>query len=371
MNKKLQFTLVAALAVSIVSLTTLSKKESSIKEAYKGSHLKNSSGAPNKKTGAPGEGSCIDCHNGTVQDGANVNLLVMFEEGTTNPISNYTPGVTYDMSLIIVQASSKNGFQTVVLKTSDDTQAGSVAGVAGSTATVTFQNRSYVNHTSASNSQGTFNFKWTAPATDEGDVKFYMASNKTNNNGNSSGDDIFLSQHLISPVVSTAPVSSFNSSATTICANNSVTYTNTSTGNQVGIIWSFQGGTPSTSTDQNPVVFYANPGNFTTTLSVTDGANASTSSSTIDVQNCASVDKNDKDLLVVYPNPTSDKLSLKNINTSKYNSIKLIDLSGKTVKSWKINEESENLDLSDIQAGSYLIKVLGKSETITKSITKY
>ena len=60
----------------------------------------------------------------------------------------------------------------------------------------TSSEKEYINHSSASVSSWTFD--WTAPATDVGDVTFYLASNKANGDNSTSGDDIYLSELLIS-----------------------------------------------------------------------------------------------------------------------------------------------------------------------------
>ncbi len=52
-------------------------------------------------------------------------------------------------------------------------------------------------------------------------------------------------------------------------------YTSTSTGNITGYSWSFPGGTPSTSTAQNPVVTYPSAGTYSATLVVSDATPAS------------------------------------------------------------------------------------------------
>ena len=54
----------------------------------------------------------------------------------------------------------------------------------------------------------------------------------------------------------------------TNCLN--VQYTSTSSGNVTGFSWSFPGGTPATSTAQNPVVTYPAGGTYSATLAVTD-----------------------------------------------------------------------------------------------------
>jgi PKD repeat protein len=64
------------------------------------------------------------------------------------------------------------------------------------------------------------------------------------------------------------PVADFSQDMTSICAGEIVTFTNTSTGIQDSWEWTFVGGTPSTSTLQNPVVTYATSGNFPVKLVV-------------------------------------------------------------------------------------------------------
>lgn len=67
----------------------------------------------------------------------------------------------------------------------------------------------------------------------------------------------------------------------TNCLN--VQYTNTSSGNITGYNWSFPGGTPSTSTVQNPVVTYPSGGTYSATLTVSDanGSNTVTNSNVL------------------------------------------------------------------------------------------
>lgn len=67
----------------------------------------------------------------------------------------------------------------------------------------------------------------------------------------------------------------------TNCLN--IQYTSTSTGNITGYNWSFPGGTPSTSTAQNPVVTYPGPGTYSATLTVTasGGATSTTTNNNI------------------------------------------------------------------------------------------
>ncbi len=56
-----------------------------------------------------------------------------------------------------------------------------------------------------------------------------------------------------------------------ICAGNSVSFTDNSYHNITSWIWTFEGGVPATSTDQNPIVTYSAGGVYSVTLQVSDG----------------------------------------------------------------------------------------------------
>lgn len=72
------------------------------------------------------------------------------------------------------------------------------------------------------------------------------------------------------------PVSTFSGNPTSVCAGSSVAFSDASTGNITTWNWTFPGGVPGTSTQQNPTVTYANAGNYDVTLQVSDGTNSDT-----------------------------------------------------------------------------------------------
>ena len=166
----------------------------SIETFHKKPHQSGGAGAG--KTGAPGEQNCTACHAGTAQNGANENILTLLS-GTT-PVTTYTPGQQYTVALAMSSNPAKRGFQSTAL-TSANTMAGTFTGQSGNT-TVNGTTKKYANHTSTSNTSSTLSWTWTwtAPASGTGNVTFYVASNKTNNNGNDNGDVIYLSQHVFS-----------------------------------------------------------------------------------------------------------------------------------------------------------------------------
>ncbi len=72
----------------------------------------------------------------------------------------------------------------------------------------------------------------------------------------------------------------FTADATTVCEGDVVNFTDLSTGTIVSWNWTFEGGTPATSTDQNPSVTYNTAGVYDVTLEVSDGTNTDTYSVT-------------------------------------------------------------------------------------------
>lgn len=156
---------------------------------------KNGGGAAPGRTGAPGETNCTACHSGSVLDGSNENILTVLSGST--PVTEYIPGSVYTVSLTMTSNPAKKGFQSTAL---DATDAMAGTFTSGATTLVSGTSKKYANHTSASNTSATpaWTWSWTAPATNVGDVTFYVATNKANNNNNDTGDQIYLSQHTIS-----------------------------------------------------------------------------------------------------------------------------------------------------------------------------
>lgn len=72
------------------------------------------------------------------------------------------------------------------------------------------------------------------------------------------------------------PLANFTVERPTICANNTVQFFDASLDHYPSWEWTFEGGTPSSSSEMNPEVTYENPGNYSVTLSV-ENANGSAS----------------------------------------------------------------------------------------------
>ncbi len=72
------------------------------------------------------------------------------------------------------------------------------------------------------------------------------------------------------------PIAAFSVNPTSGCTPLTVTYTDQSQNNPTSWQWTFPGGSPASSTDQNPTVTYFNPGSYGATLTVTNSAGSNT-----------------------------------------------------------------------------------------------
>jgi PKD repeat protein len=88
------------------------------------------------------------------------------------------------------------------------------------------------------------------------------------------------------------PVANFSASSQSTCQGNCISFSDQTMNSPTTWNWSFQGGSPATSTSQNPVVCYNNPGNYQVKLVVTNA----TGSDSITVNN----------YITVHPLPNAD-----------------------------------------------------------------
>lgn len=167
----------------------------------------------------------------------------------------------------------------------------------------------------------------------------------------------------------TPPVANFYGTPTSGCAPLTVNYYDQSTNTPTSRSWSFPGGTPSTSTATNPVIVYNTPGTYNASLTVANagGNNSYTRSSYITINDCSAVDDNIASKVSIFPNPTDGIL---NIMLPEYKaSVKISNIIGKEVKSFKLTSKENQIDLSSLTPGMYFIEIQLSDSKITSKIT--
>jgi PKD repeat protein len=112
-------------------------------------------------------------------------------------------------------------------------------------------------------------------------IRWIMTSN-TGIGGNVQGnrasfiDDIYV----VGELSAIPPVADFSADQTTVCEGATVNFTDLSTESPSSWSWMFNGGTPATSTAQNPSVVYSTAGTYEVSLSVTNSAGGDTETKT-------------------------------------------------------------------------------------------
>lgn len=112
------------------------------------------------------------------------------------------------------------------------------------------------------------------------------------NSGTAQRNQLWQTSNLINTGVNgnaTLCAASFISNTREVCAGQAVYFTDQSYHNVTSRTWTFPGGTPSTSSETNPVVYYNESGVFPATLAVSDGS--------------TTVSASQQNFIVVLPNP--------------------------------------------------------------------
>ena len=194
-------------------------------------------------SGVPREASCTACHRSGTYPGS---VAVQFAGGLT-----YSPGIKQHLVVTINDPAQKRwGFQLTAREAANTAvQAGTFTpGADGFTQIVCTQTNflgesfgrcdasmplQYIEHTKNGTRQGerspvNFEFDWTPPDHDAGDITMYVAANAANGDGTEGGDHIYLQRYTLSvaaplPSITSAGVDCGGTLEPTIAAGSWVT----------------------------------------------------------------------------------------------------------------------------------------------------
>jgi PKD repeat protein len=154
------------------------------------------------------------------------------------------------------------------------------------------------------------------------------------------------------------PIPAFTSSDTLIAPGKTIQFFDNSGGSPTSRLWTFEGGSPGTSTAQNPVIIYSQEGEFDVTLRVSNiiGSNTIVKEDYIEVQEGVGVKDQHTTGIRIYPNPVV--LDWLNIDSPQILlHCKVTDLTGKQVIESTLNGTSSKLNLGSLQNGIYMIEI--------------
>jgi hypothetical protein len=151
-------------------------------------------------SGAPNETNCTACHGGSPNTGDGI---LEFSVGND---STYVPGQTYNCNVKMSQAGlDKFGFVNLSLKNSGNTTIGTFNIIDPvRTRKYTLGGKNYFSHTPCGADADTigkneWNYSWTAPTTDVGNITLYISALAVNHNHATTGDFTYTKTIMLSP----------------------------------------------------------------------------------------------------------------------------------------------------------------------------
>lgn len=155
-------------------------------------------------TGANGGPFCQQCHSaGAFNPSLTIELL---EEGTTNAVTQYVPGMVYDVKMTVTADGGQSGFGAQMAAFSGTNVLAGLSAPSSNAQVGTLNGGDYLEQSGLSTTDGVFSGKWTAPAAGTGDVTFFGAGIAANGNGMTGGDgstkgELTITEDLTSSVL--------------------------------------------------------------------------------------------------------------------------------------------------------------------------
>ena len=170
----------------------------------------------------------------------------------------------------------------------------------------------------------------------------------------------------LNPVI--APVADFTADNTSVVEGESVQFTDLTLNDPTSWEWTFEGGTPEASTEQNPLITYNTEGVYSVLLVATNeaGSNTMYKEDYITVDHITKIRDNQEAALIVYPNPAKDILSVD--SPVKIMQATIVDMLGDKVFHNKYDRKKITLDVSGLKEGIYILRLDTESDTYYKKI---
>ena len=169
---------------------------------------------------------------------------------------------------------------------------------------------------------------------------------------------------LLTAVVCAFPLrADFSANDTIITTGSSVQFSDNSIGlRATNWLWTFEGGTPATSTQQNPVVQFTNPGRHTVTLKVLNGAFTDTKSKEEYIWATYLEPR-------IYPNPADGYVFIDLPADYEVTEVLLYNAVGQLVRSGVPQSSRLQFKLAGLANGMYYAKIISENgEVITRKI---
>jgi hypothetical protein len=324
--------------------------------------MSNSNGSVGGKTGSVGDNgtTCTQCHSGTANP---VNNWIT----TDIPPEGYTPGNTYT----IIATGTHPGVVKFGFELTVENNQGAKVGTLqlAEPARTKFTNSNHaVTHTAAGNvpagNTNSWTMNWVAPSGVLGNIGIYAAFNAANGNGNTSGDVIYKSSTFISEAAPAPLLASIvpdnGEQGETI--NTTISGTNTNFSGSPIVYLSFSGNGLEVINATDIVVISATvlQATFNLPASASPGlwdlhVNSLVLADCFTVQILSGIAVNEQEMNSIYPNPASSRFFIENVNGAE---LSIYSLKGEMLTSVKVTSQKQEINISHLSRGLYLVKIL-------------
>lgn len=163
------------------------------------------------------------------------------------------------------------------------------------------------------------------------------------------------------------PVADFTASVTTIQVGGTVDFTDLSQNNPTAWDWSFEGGDPMTSAEQNPTVTYGTEGLYDVNLTASNanGSNEIIKEEYINVLPFTFImEDTQAGKLMVFPNPVQDMLTVDYQGDEFADfTVSIFTMQGKFLFSSRLHSYPAQFDCSALKRGLYLVKIASSEKS--------
>lgn len=167
-----------------------------------------------------------------------------------------------------------------------------------------------------------------------------------------------------------APIAEFSFDHAQFVGYTIVQFSDLSTGNPTAWEWTFEGGDPATSNDQNPSVTYNTAGTYEASLTAINDFGQDTKVKTVGITILTSVGESAMNRLSVYPNPANDVVTIDIPDNEILQMFVVYDLKGTEI----VRREDANasgilkIDLAGLEEGNYILNAITTRDSYTRKI---
>ncbi len=154
------------------------------------------------------------------------------------------------------------------------------------------------------------------------------------------------------------PTADFTANETVILVGQTVDFTSNSLGEGLSFAWVFEGGTPASSTDENPSgIMYGEMGVFDVQLTVTNafGEDILLKEDYIEAKPVG-IDNTEETIVNMWPNPATNTLTIE-LKDKGLRQCNIMNMTGSVVLSIELSDQHNTLDLGAIQQGLYVVTI--------------